>query len=212
MAGKSSHHHGPLSLAAGNEVERWVDAGIKSTWTREQHGSKNREKIQISSMGRGKKTLPISVDLIKTGVNRWRRWSGIQQETAHLSGLPHFSYLHPPPFLYLISVLSLKDKFLISRVWQFKETLCGNETNDKNKETIEHTASGLSYWRMYSTGPRTHIKCNPGSNFFKTEKYKQSQVEKATYYKCFRSEIQSSQSVACCLSKRKSLSIEALSS
>lgn len=55
MAGKSSHHHGSLSLAAGNEVGRWVDAGIKSTWTREQHGSKNSEKIQIGSMGREKK-------------------------------------------------------------------------------------------------------------------------------------------------------------
>lgn len=42
-------------------------------------------------MAREGKKIFISVDLIKTGVNRWGRWNEVQQETAHLSGFPHFS-------------------------------------------------------------------------------------------------------------------------
>lgn len=39
----------------------------------------------------------ISVDLIKTGVNRWGRWREVQQETAHLSGFSNFSF---NPYLF----------------------------------------------------------------------------------------------------------------
>lgn len=81
----------------------------------------------------------ISVDLIKTGVNRWGRWSEVQQETAHLSGFSTFLFPSLSLPIRLPSSLSSVLFFFLRYIFGFQRVpiqsfLSAVVTDDKNKE------------------------------------------------------------------------------
>lgn len=136
-------------------ISSWQRGGEMSghwhqpTCTQEQHGSEAGSGKQGGKVEREGKIL-ISVDLIKTGVNRWGRWSEVQQETVHLSGFPHFSF-YPSIFSHsphcLISALSFGFHRVLIQSFN-----TGNVTNDKTGKINFKKSHGL----LEERGPLLH--------------------------------------------------------
>lgn len=95
----------------------------------------------------------ISVDLIKTGVNRWGRWSEVQQETAHLSGFSTFLFPSLSLPIRLPSSLSSVLFFFFPRyIFGFQRVpiqsfLSAVVTDDKNEKKKKEKKSDMELTR-----------------------------------------------------------------
>lgn len=145
--------------------------------TRVEHGSETRRAWDDAAC---EGTTLISVDLIKIGVNRWGRWSEVQQETAHLSGFPYFS-LHPP--LTLSSLLFFQINSWLS--WNLPYWQCdrwqkqgGKKSVTQFKWALEGTWAFSLQWiimGLASAGPgmlrwrvaKPLLKGNPDNSYVK---------------------------------------------